>query len=94
VTYIGYISLICRDLKPENVLVGSDGHLKISDYGLCKTGFFHDDRASTICGTRLYMAPEVIITLNLKCYHLIFCVAVSCLCENCYDDVKLSLISF
>jgi serine/threonine protein kinase len=94
VTYMWYISLIFRDLKPENVLVGSDGHLKISDYGLCKTGFFHHERANSICGTSFYMAPEVIITLNLKCCHWIFCLAVSVLCENCYHDVKLILISF
>jgi serine/threonine protein kinase len=53
-------------LKSENVLVGSDGHLEISDFGICKIGFFHHDRASLIHGTPFHMAPEVIITLNLK----------------------------
>jgi serine/threonine protein kinase len=66
-----YISLILRDLKLENVLVGSDGHCKIADFG-----FFRHDGSTSINGTPFYMAPEVIIILNLKCYHLIFCSAV------------------
>ena len=80
VTYILYISLIFRDLKLENILLGSDGHCKVADFGLAKLHCFTNDRTNSQCGTLLYMAPEVIIILNLKCYHLIFCLAVSVLC--------------
>jgi serine/threonine protein kinase len=66
VNYIWYIPLIFRDLKLDNVLVGRDSHCKLSDFGLSKTGVFKHDRASSDCGTRLYMAPEVIIILNLN----------------------------
>ena len=66
VTYICYISFIFRDMKLENVLVGRDGHLKLSDFGLSEVGFFKNDRASSECGTPQYMAPEVIIILNLN----------------------------
>jgi serine/threonine protein kinase len=66
VTYIWYISLIFRDLKPDNVLVGRDGHCKITDFGLSKTGVFKHDRVSGVCGTPFYFAPEVIIVLNLN----------------------------
>lgn len=55
----------CADLKPENVLLGSDGHVVLTDFGLAKdfgqAGFQDENqRALTICGTQEYMAPEMI----------------------------------
>ena len=51
-----------RDLKLENVLLDSDGRVKISDFGL--SGLFKFDSTSlslmhTTCGTVNYLAPEV-----------------------------------
>jgi len=48
--------IIHRDLKPENILM-KDGHPKISDYGLSK---ILQGKATTCCGTPLYMAEEVV----------------------------------
>jgi novel protein kinase C epsilon type len=55
--------ILHRDLKLENVLVGSDGHCKIADFGLSKLRMFRHCKASTNCGTPYYMAPEILKNL-------------------------------
>ena len=52
-------NMIYRDLKPENILIGADGHIKITDFGLCKI-LSNVDKTYTICGTVQYLAPEII----------------------------------
>merc|ERR1719284_2075716 len=49
--------VIYRDLKPENLLLGAKGHLKVTDMGLAK---FTMGKTYTTCGTPEYFAPEVI----------------------------------
>ncbi|KUF81610.1 Serine/threonine-protein kinase AtPK2/AtPK19 [Phytophthora nicotianae] len=48
------------DLKPENVLLGADGHIRLTDFGLAKEMADEDDSTSTMCGTNEYMPPEMI----------------------------------
>lgn len=52
------IGIIYRDLKPENILLDADGHIAVTDFGLCKEGF--DEKTFSFCGTVEYMAPEVV----------------------------------
>lgn len=51
--------VIFRDLKPANVMVGENGHIKIIDFGFARS-LPKDHRAYTNCGTLGYSAPEVL----------------------------------
>ena len=63
VEFLHQHGILHRDLKLANVLVDSDGHCKIADFGLSKLGLFRDCKTRTNCGTPLYMAPEIMKNL-------------------------------
>ena len=63
VQFLHQRGILHRDLKLQNVLVGSDGHCKISDFGVSKLGLFRHCKTRTKCGTRFCRAPEIVKNL-------------------------------
>ncbi|MEU1793102.1 Stk1 family PASTA domain-containing Ser/Thr kinase [Streptomyces californicus] len=49
-----------RDMKPENVLIGDDGRVKVADFGLVRAVGTATDTTNSLLGTVSYLAPEQI----------------------------------
>ncbi|KAA0148901.1 hypothetical protein FNF29_06375 [Cafeteria roenbergensis] len=61
--YMHGMSIVYRDLKPENLCLMDTGMLKVVDFGFAKV-VKPGDRTYTLCGTPEYLAPELISGLG------------------------------
>ncbi|KAK4778993.1 hypothetical protein SAY86_006521 [Trapa natans] len=60
--YLHSLGVVHRDLKPDNLLIAHDGHIKLTDFGLSKVGLINstDDLSGpAACGTSMLDVKEV-----------------------------------
>jgi serine/threonine protein kinase len=61
IEFLHDMDVLYRDLKPENLLIGNDYHLLLSDFGLAKTEIGPKDFTESFCGSPLYVSPEMLV---------------------------------
>ena len=59
VEYLHSKNVLYRDLKPDNILLGHNGNVKLTDFGLSKINVDNHYNSNSFCGTHAYLAPEM-----------------------------------
>lgn len=59
-----FTRLLFPSLKPENVVIDSQGYLRLTDFGFAKRDIVDNKGAFSICGTPEYYPPEMLLKLG------------------------------
>lgn len=59
VRYLHYQNVVHGDIKPQNLLVGENGIVKIADFGISKMLSNSDEQLGNAAGTPAFMSPEL-----------------------------------
>ena len=51
---------VYRDLKPENIILDEEGHIRVCDFNLAKSGITKEKRADSFCGSPMYLSPDML----------------------------------
>lgn len=74
--YLHERNIVYRDIKPENILVDMDGHIRVADFGLAKI-IAPRERSFSFCGSREYLSPEMLLNNEGHDHRLdIYCLGV------------------
>ncbi|MGN0046169.1 MAG: protein kinase, partial [Eggerthellaceae bacterium] len=53
-----HMDIIHRDIKPQNIMIQPDGHVKVMDFGIARAKNSVKSRTSSVLGTAHYISPE------------------------------------
>lgn len=75
--YLHSLNIVYRDLKPSNLLIDKDGHIKLADFSLAKENVTQNNPAMSFCGTPAYLPPELINNVGAYKPADIYCIGVN-----------------